>query len=127
MSDLFYMQDSRGSGTVGNDILWWAKDGMGYTTDITKAHVFTKEEAQGQHNCRETDIPWPKDYIDQRIRPVVDIQKCDRSVAIRGSGIKLVKPKPIPKERHNCPECGSFMSERQWYDGCPRCDWAYTG
>jgi ribosomal protein S27AE len=127
MGKLFYMQDSRGSGCVGNDILWWAKERKGYTTDITKAHVFTLEEAQGQHNSRETDIPWPKEYIDERVRPVVDIQKCDRSVALQSSGIKIVKPKPIPKEVHNCPECGSFMSEYQWYSGCPKCDWHYSG
>lgn len=52
---LFYLQDSRSY--VGNDVLWWARNGAGYTTDLSKAHIYTKEDAVAQHNMRETDIP----------------------------------------------------------------------
>ena len=68
----FYLQDSRDY--VGNDVLWWKKDGKGYTTDLREAEVYSKDAAVRQHNCRETDIPWPKDYIDARTRPAVDMQ-----------------------------------------------------
>lgn len=33
----YYLQDKRQY--VGNDMLWWAKDGAGYTTDVSKAAV----------------------------------------------------------------------------------------
>lgn len=50
MTDCFYLQDSRQ--IVGNDMMWWAKDGLGYTSDVSKAEVFTKEDAQRHHNGR---------------------------------------------------------------------------
>ncbi|NIX57648.1 MAG: hypothetical protein GWN14_17425 [candidate division Zixibacteria bacterium] len=80
MSDLFYLQDSRDY--VGNDMLWWAIGCYGYTTDLSRAHVFTKDEAFSRHEARETDLPWPKDYIDGKTRPAVDMQYVDREVAM---------------------------------------------
>ncbi|HQS60002.1 MAG TPA: hypothetical protein PKZ37_16620 [Gallionellaceae bacterium] len=67
----FYLQDSRDY--IGNDVLWWA-DAGGYTTDLNKAEIFTKESAYRQNKMRETDIPWPKSYIDGKSRPAVDMQ-----------------------------------------------------
>jgi hypothetical protein len=119
---LFYLQDSRGY--VGNDVLWWAKDGKGYTTDLSKAHAYTKDEAVAQHEMRETDIPWPKDYIDAKTRPAVDMQYIKREEALAGTGIVLTpEPKPKPKrEQYRCESCKVFMSEAQMWSGCcPRC------
>lgn len=118
---LFYLQDSRDY--VGNDVLWWALKGEGYTTDLRKAQTYTKEQAQRQHNCRETDIPWPKDYIDARTRPAVDIQYIKRDEALEGTGITINKPQreKYRKPRYNCGHCGSFLSERQLYQSCPKC------
>ncbi|MES2319957.1 MAG: hypothetical protein V4631_20955 [Pseudomonadota bacterium] len=65
----FYLQDSRSY--VGNDLLFWSKDGKGYTTDVSKAQVYSREQALAQHQSRETDIPWPKAYIDAKTRPAV--------------------------------------------------------
>jgi hypothetical protein len=79
--ELFYLQDTRQ--IVGNDMMWWAKDGMGYTTDISKAETYSKDRAFSQQESRETDKPWPKDYIDSRTRPVVDIQIVDYAVAMQ--------------------------------------------
>lgn len=70
----YYMQDKRQC--VGNSMYWWAKNARGYTCDIRKAHVFTIFEAQ-QHSGRETDILWPKEYIDERISHHIDMQHCD--------------------------------------------------
>jgi len=116
----FYLQDSRSY--VGNDVLWWAKDGRGYTTDLSKAHIYTKEDAQRQHDSRPSDIPWPKDYIDQKTRPAVDVQHIKRDEALSGSGIVLVKPEKPKSERVKCHACGAFMSERQlWAGACGKC------
>ena len=117
--DQFYLQDSRDY--VGNDMLFHAIDGKGYTTDMRKAHVFTRDQAVAHHNLRSTDIPWPKDYIDARTRPAVDMQYVKRDEALAGTGIVLMVPKRQCKEAARCHRCGSFVSEEQYYTECPRC------
>lgn len=71
--DQFYLQDSRDC--VGNMMLFWRKGG-GYTTNLTQAEVFSKERAMEQHfEIRNTDIPWPKEYIDSLpTKPFADIR-----------------------------------------------------
>ncbi len=120
MSDLYYLQDSRTY--CGNDVMWWAKGKQGYTTDLRNAMVFTKEEAQAQHDIRETEIPWPKACIDERTRPAVDMQYIRRDEALAGTGIKLRKPPKPKKELFNCSGCGRFISdERRWLHDCKHC------
>jgi hypothetical protein len=120
MSDLFYLQDSRSY--LGNDVMWWA-NGDGYTTDLRRARVFTKDEAQRYHNGRETDIPWPKEYIDARTRPAVDCQYINRLIALRDSGITLQDRRKLPRPYTlNCSGCGRFISDRQRYlSDCAHC------
>lgn len=72
------VQDSRQ--VVGNAVLWWGSAG-GYTTDISKAHRFTKEEADAIHKNRVTDIPWPVAYIDELHEPNVLATSLDRQLA----------------------------------------------
>jgi len=119
MSNQFYLQDSRGY--VGNDVLWWAKNGNGYTTDLSKAHIYNKDEAVKQHESRYTDIPWPKDYIDAKTRPAVDMQYINREEALSGTGIKLLKPPKEKKDTYKCVGCGRFLTIRQNYGECPNC------
>lgn len=72
---LYYVQDNRQY--VGNCVLWWAKDHKGYTCDLDRAHVFTKDEMWricGSHG-RGSDIPWRKDVIDKLIVHHVDAQR----------------------------------------------------
>jgi hypothetical protein len=119
MTDLFYLQDSRTY--VGNDVMWWALNGNGYTTDLRKAHVYTKEQAQAKHNARETDIPWPKEYIDERWRPAVDCQYIKRD-AVTEAGITLIKPKKPRAYMVNCVGCGRFLNDTDRYShDCPNC------
>lgn len=61
-------------------MLFWAKRG-GYTSDLRKAKVFTKEDAESYGRIRPTDIPWPKEYIDSKSRPAVDFQYVNKSGA----------------------------------------------
>lgn len=116
-ADQFYLQDSRSY--VGNDMLFWAVDGKGYTTDMRKAQVYTKAEAVARHHARETDIPWPKDYIDARTRPAVDMQYVKRADALAGTGIELIKPRKPRCEQVNCCGCGRFLKTQ--YSDCPHC------
>jgi rubrerythrin len=119
MSEKYYLQDKRGY--VGNDLLFWAEGGKGYTTDTSKAHVYTKEEAFTQNRCRDTDIPWPKKYIDARTRPVIDHQYVDIDIALKDSGEKLQPPWKQPQQIHKCQTCGKFISEHDSYTSCPHC------
>ena len=121
MTELYYLQDSRSY--VGNDMLFWAVDGNGYTTDMRKAQVYTKDEALAQHRSRETDIPWPKEYIDARTRPAVDMQYVKRAEALAGTGIELTKPRPKQPDTINCTGCGRFIGGTQRYlEDCPNCE-----
>ena len=71
---------------------------------------------------RPIDIPWPKKYIDERLKPVVDCQYVNRKKALRGTGIKIKKDKPYTKPKINCYQCGRFISEYTAYaDYCPNC------
>jgi len=75
-TDLYYLQDKRSY--VGNSMLWWAVNGAGYTCDIRKAHVYSKDGAYAQNKVRSTDVPWRKDYIENRISHHIDMQHCMR-------------------------------------------------
>jgi len=122
----FYLQDKRSY--VGNDILWWAKDGRGYTTDLNCAHVYTKEKALAQNKCRYTDVPWPKSYVDGKTRPAVDMQYVDIQTALQGTDIKLSQPEKPKKETYRCENCGVFVSESEYYrsvyhgEPCRKCE-----
>lgn len=84
MGPLFYLQDTRS--TVGSNVLWWAKGGNGYTTDLGKAEIYTLEEAQRLHSSRPSDLPWPKDYVDGLTRRSVDMQYLRQAEAFEQDG-----------------------------------------
>ncbi|MHC8293573.1 hypothetical protein [Pseudomonas sp. LB3P58] len=71
MDDQFYLQDSRSN--TGDGLMFWAQGG-GYCTDLGRAEVFTKARAIRYHEDRESDVPWPKAYIDERSHIGVDCQ-----------------------------------------------------
>lgn len=67
----FLLQDSRGN--TGDRLMFWAAGG-GYTTNLVAAQRYTKEEAASQNESRETDLPWPVDYLMARHTLAVDCQ-----------------------------------------------------
>jgi len=88
---MYLLQDTRSY--VGNCVVWWAKDGNGYTTDVAKAHRYTFDEAMRQHRSRDTDLPWPCDEVLPLARGHVDVQDVhkirsldDQRAAIAASG-----------------------------------------
>jgi len=121
MSELFYLQDSRSY--VGNDMLFWGKKNRGYTTNLDKAEVYTKESAVAQNRRRDTDIPWPKEYVDSVARPAVDMQYAHINDALENTDIKLAKPEKIRKETYRCYHCGIFLNKYDYYSasGCKKC------
>ncbi|WP_219097771.1 hypothetical protein [Pseudomonas sp. UMAB-40] len=68
----FVLQDSRGN--TGDRLMFWGKNGSGYTTNLDAAQRYTKEEASSQNECRETDLPWPLAYLLEHHTLAVDCQ-----------------------------------------------------
>lgn len=69
--DKFLLQDTRE--LIGSRISWWCRTG-GYTTNLEMAEIFTREGAVAQHTSRETDVPWPLDFVESRLELAVDFQ-----------------------------------------------------
>ncbi|EPH9814818.1 hypothetical protein ACS37B_004153, partial [Pseudomonas aeruginosa] len=69
MSDLFYLQDSRSN--VGSRATFW-RAGGGYTTNLDDAETFARERAVKQYENRDSDLPWPVDYVRARAEVGVD-------------------------------------------------------
>lgn len=117
---LYYVQDTRQ--IVGNDMLWWAIDGKGYTTDLSRAEVWKKDAAFRRCQMSTHFKPWPKEYIDQRTRPAVDVQY----VNLEDTGVEIPKSLTDAERRFrrkltNCDGCGRFLSDCQAVMGCDHC------
>ena len=74
--ETYFMIDRRS--LIGNCVVFWAKDHKGYTTDLEKAHMFSKEEAISieRNRCSECAIPYEEAMKAARLR--VDFQDLDR-------------------------------------------------
>lgn len=59
--DFYVLMDNRQ--TVGNQVLFHAKNRQGYTTNLAEAHLFTAEEAKRLNEARTTDIAYKIDYL----------------------------------------------------------------
>jgi len=76
--NLYYIQN----GFVGNAMCWWALDSKGYTTDIKRAHKFSKEEAESilknnLNDKRRNERIWDCNYIDNSLKAhktIIDLQ-----------------------------------------------------
>ena len=91
---LFVLQDSRSFN--GNFLYFWKKNG-GYTSDLNEAELFSEKDAVAQNQCRETDVPWPIDYLQSKIKSCIDSQYINSNSALEGTGITLKKPDKPPK------------------------------
>lgn len=70
-TEMFYIQN----GYVGNSVSWWGLESRGYTTDITKAQKYTRQEVLKRFvNAREEDRIWAASHVDQHISQHVDSQ-----------------------------------------------------
>jgi hypothetical protein len=77
---LFLLQDSRQ--LVGDCMVWWAQGGNGYTSDLSKAQRYTKDEASSMNRSRDSDVPWPENLIQSRSFPAVDMQNFKQESAL---------------------------------------------
>lgn len=63
----FFIQDKRQY--VGNCMVFWKKEGRGYTTDLNDAWLVDADWKE-----RETDVLWPEGLMRSLAKPRVDIQ-----------------------------------------------------
>jgi hypothetical protein len=66
----FYLQNSEEQ--LGTRISWWGDSG--YTSNLALARVFTKDEAVAQHQERNSQMPWPIEFVDPKAHLAVDCQ-----------------------------------------------------
>lgn len=77
-SNRFYLACFRDN--VGTSVSFHCKNGRGYSTDISKAHEYTREDAQRKwENAREFEIPLCSDRVDALSVFKVDCQYIPRN------------------------------------------------
>jgi hypothetical protein len=86
----YFLQDTRSY--VGNCPMWWGGSG-GYTSRIDKARRYTFDEAMRQHECRDTDVPWPCSEIEPLKRPTIDVQEMPRSIKQQRTAMRSARTK----------------------------------
>jgi len=109
--ELYVLQDTRG--TADNQLLFWSKDARSYTTDLDKAHRFTKAEAEAQNASRATDLPHrvgdlkpaTQDILDQAARQIA------RAKQHQGPTSRSGDPAAIPKPKR--PEVGKIGTTKR--------------
>lgn len=107
----------------GNCLIWRrARTPGSGTSNLVDATTWSL--AHAPEAADQGFVAWPKSYIDQHSRPVVQNCMLDQKQALRSVGLKLPKIKRQRIRRYvtNCHGCGRFLSERQVYSACPNCD-----
>jgi hypothetical protein len=73
MKDRFYLSCLRDN--VGGNVAWHSCNGAGYVTDIAKAQVYSREEAQAAWNSlRSFDVPISAEHVERLLVAKVDCQ-----------------------------------------------------
>lgn len=74
----YYIQDARKF--VGDSFVWWSKDAHGYCLDLEDAGVFPEEEAKRICANRDTDVMWPREYVDAHARHHINTERSHMSI-----------------------------------------------
>jgi hypothetical protein len=72
MENEFYLRDTRGN--TGSSCMFWAEGGCGYTTNLDRSEVFSREEAQKYADRQYHFIPLSKSKVDAVATVRVDMQ-----------------------------------------------------
>lgn len=78
MENEFYLRDTRSD--VGSTCMFWAKGGCGYSSDLARAEVFSREEAQKYADRQCHFIPLSKLKVDAVSTVRVDMQNLELNV-----------------------------------------------
>jgi len=104
----------------GNDVYWLGADGR--SVNLDKAKALPLQLAQETFGINDQFKFWPVTFIDSITRRIVHRQDVDTKEALRGTGIKLIKPRPPAKPSYRCEPCGRFLRQHEFYGTCPHCD-----
>ena len=85
----FYLQVNRKNISAN---IFWCKKGGNTTTDLSKAEVFTRNEAFEKHHNFEAFIPWPKGYVDSKVMSVVEMNSASIKTAYNGIDVDIRVP-----------------------------------
>lgn len=109
---LYFVQDARGC--VGNCGSWWAPNGAGYVCDIDAAGKYTGHDVRAM---RDTDIPWPVDYV---------LARAVRHVRVDNQAFRRADEPQQPQTPRICADCGNAEYPhrfrhlfRPWLPGMP--------
>lgn len=72
---LYYLCDTRS--VTGNCMMFWRKNGSGYTYNLDDCEVYPESIALRMHHERASDVPYPKDVIDSLSERHIDHQDLD--------------------------------------------------
>lgn len=103
----------------GNDIKLVTESG--YTFDYDHAKVFGRSEAIELSAMNEGYVCYNKTEIDPLVRRSTTLTEKQQADMLKKHGIKLHVPKPPPKERYRCDECGKFIKMTDFYSSCTHC------
>lgn len=70
MENLFYIQDT--TKTENGQVYWWKKNSFGHTSDLKKAETYTLKQAMIHYKNRNSDLPWPVEYILNKTKLTVE-------------------------------------------------------
>lgn len=85
---------------------------------VQRTHTVTWIGKLGQSGA----VAWPKPYIDAHSRRLVERDDVSIIEALRGTSIKLPKPKKSRLMMFNCDGCGRFISDAHRFEhNCLNC------
>lgn len=94
----------------GNDLVFLSREG-GRTSNLLQAKTCSADHVPGLVARGYQTLPAA--FINAKARRLVHAEKVSIKEALRGTGIKLVKPKKPREQVFNCVCCGRFISDRQ--------------
>lgn len=81
MKGKYFIHDTT-RGYVGNCMVWWKADNHGYTCDVGQARIFDESELPDYLEAGDL-VAYPVDHIRDICIHHVDMQRLDRSTAVR--------------------------------------------
>jgi hypothetical protein len=103
----------------GNDLIWLSSGGAA-TSNLADAIKFIAADAPAL-SVKGFQI-FPAAYVDGKARRLISVERMNHKIALRGTGIKRIKPKKPRMEMFNCSGCGRFISNRQrFFENCRNC------
>ena len=85
--------------TLGNCVLFWAKERRGYTTNIAKAHRFDEDEARDIEGNRSTECAIPYDEVLRDAHLILSRDHIDKRYFEKGFNYFNTNGEPNESER----------------------------